>query len=163
MSFGADREVHTKHKFLVQSSLSFAAFQKMSELSGEFADIEYFEGGALIPIKVPGRLTYADVTLERGSTNNFEMYEWFLLAGDASKGGPGQAVGGKGLKNPLFKKDDLAVQQLDLDNSVLREWQLIGSYPKKFTAGDWDNTVDEVVITMLVLRYDYFRKVASSS
>lgn len=160
MSFGENRQIHTKHKFLVQSDLSFAAFQKMSELSGEFADIEYFEGGALIPIKVPGRLTYADVTLERGSTDNSEMYDWFLLAGDASSGGPNEAVGGKGLKNPGFKKDDLAVQQLDLDNEVLREWQLVGSYPKKFVAGDWDNTVDEVVINQLILRYDYFRKVS---
>ena len=67
--------------------MSFAAFQKMSELSGEFADIEYFEGGALIPIKVPGRLTYADVTLERG---RFLLWEDFWrhavsLGGDEAR------------------------------------------------------------------------------
>ena len=30
--------------------------------------VQYFEGGSLIPNKSPGRLTFPDVTLERGAS-----------------------------------------------------------------------------------------------
>ena len=32
--------------------------------------MQYFEGGSLIPNKSPGRLTFSDVTLERGATQD---------------------------------------------------------------------------------------------
>jgi hypothetical protein len=46
---------------------------------------------------------------------------------------------------------------LDLDNELMREWTLVGAWPTKYVAGDWDNTVDEVVIETLTLAYDYPR------
>jgi len=152
MAFGQDRKLHDKFKFVVQSrKFGFAAFQKMSELSVESANIDYYEGGAIIPIKEPGRLTFADVTLERGASQDYEMHNWFVIMADASAG-----VGGAGAVSPEFKADDLAVIQRDRDDSRLREWNLIGSFPNKYIAGDWDNTVDEVVIETLGMRYDYF-------
>lgn len=39
--------------------------------------MQYFEGGALIPNKSPGRLTFSDVTLERGATQDRDLFEWF--------------------------------------------------------------------------------------
>ena len=151
MSFGANREVHTKHKFLVQTrKFGFAAFQKCSELSQETAKIEYFEGGALIPIKVPGRITFSDITLERGSSSDHQFHQWCLDVANAA------VSGGKGQKMPLFKTDDMAIQQKDLNNSVMREWSVQGAWPIKYVAADWDNTVDDVVIEQLTLTYDYF-------
>lgn len=152
MAFGQDRKLHDKFKFVVQSiRFGVASFQKMSELSAEAASIDYYEGGAIIPIKEPGRLTFADVTLERGSSQDYEMHNWFVLMADASIG-----VGGAGAISPEFKYDDVAIVQRDRDNSRLRQWNLIGSFPSKYVAGDWDNTVDEVVIEQLTLRFDYF-------
>lgn len=152
MSFGEDRGLAAKHKFVVSSArLGFAAFQKCSELSFEVAQIDYYEGGALIPMKTPGRLTYSDVTLERGTSNFFDFHDWALEVGDASRD-----FGGAGEITPEYKTDDFSIVQRDLDNSVKRSWNLIGVWPKKYVAGDWDNTVDEVVIEQLVLTYDYF-------
>jgi hypothetical protein len=48
-------------------------FQKASELSVEVANVQYFEGGSLIPNKSPGRLTFSDVTLERGATQDRDL------------------------------------------------------------------------------------------
>jgi len=157
MSFGADRQLRAKHKFLVQTrKLSFAAFQSCTELSFEVAKIEYYEGGAIIPMKIPGRLTYSDVTLSRGTSQFLDFHNWALQVGDASKSGPDDMVGGYGEPNPDFKADDVAIQERDLDNSLLKEWQLVGAFPQKYNAGNWDNSVDEVVIEELVLTYDYF-------
>jgi phage tail-like protein len=152
MSFGETRKLHEKWKFIVETTrFGFSAFQKCSELSVEAAKVEYFEGGANIPIKDAGRLTFSDVTLDRGSSNDFEFHKWFLDVVDASKD-----FGGTGAVSPNYKADDVAIIQRDRDNSKLREWQLIGAWPMKYVAGDWDNTADEVVIEQATLTYDYF-------
>jgi phage tail-like protein len=159
MSFGADRVLNSKGKFLVQTSdLTFAAFQSCTELSVEYAKIEYHEGGAIIPMTIPGRATYTDVTLSRGTSPFLDFHNWALRVGDASLNGPDGMIGGYGQKNPVFKADDLAIQQYDLDNVLLREWVLVGAFPQKYTAGDWDNSVDEVVIEQLIITYDYFKQ-----
>jgi len=44
-----------------------------SELSVEAANVQYFEGGSLIPNKSPGQLTFADVTLKRGATQDRDL------------------------------------------------------------------------------------------
>lgn len=152
MSYGENRKLHTQFKFrLVSDRFGTAKFQKCSELSKEFAEINYFEGGSLIGIKEPGRLTFADITLERGSSTDYEMHNWALQVADAALGD-----GGAGLIHPEFKTDDFAIQMLDRDNTVLREWGLIGAWPKKYVAGQWDNTVDEVVMEMLTISFDYY-------
>jgi phage tail-like protein len=158
MAFGASRYVQTKHKFLVQckSNLTSAAFQSCSELSYEIAKIEYHEGGALIPIKTAGRMTFTDVTLSRGVSLNRDFDTWGKKVADASKNGNG-LVGGLGLAYPGYKVDDVVIQEFNLDNSLKFEWTLFGAWPQKYVAGDWDNSVDEVVIEQLVLTYDFYK------
>lgn len=152
MPFAENRLISTKHKFVVHSDLlGFAEFQKMSELSFEAAQIDYWEGGALIPIKDAGRLTFADLTLDRGVSQYFNFHNWALKVADASLD-----YGGAGLPFPEYKTDDFSILQRDRDNTTMRQWDVIGVFVKKYMAGDWDNTVDEVVIEQLVLGYDYF-------
>jgi phage tail-like protein len=57
---GTPRTFHKKFKFVVEiDQFQSAGFQKCSELSVEVANIEYHEGGSLIPNKSPGRLKFA--------------------------------------------------------------------------------------------------------
>ena len=59
---GTPRTFHKRFKYVVEvDGLASAGFQKCSELSVEVANIEYHEGGTLIPQKSPGRLKFADV------------------------------------------------------------------------------------------------------
>ena len=75
---GNPRSFHKKFKFIVEiDDIGHAGFQKCSELSVEVANVQYFEGGSLIPNKSPGRLTFADVTLERGATQDRDLFDWF--------------------------------------------------------------------------------------
>ena len=75
---GNPRSFHKKFKFIVEiDDVAHAGFQKCSVLSVEVANVQYFEVGSLIPNKSPGRLTFADVTLERGATQDRNLFDWF--------------------------------------------------------------------------------------
>jgi phage tail-like protein len=145
---GTPRSFHKKFKFIVEiDGVASAGFQKCSELSVEVANVQYSEGGALIPNKSPGRLTFADVTLERGATDDADLFDWMQEVADASANA--------GLNEPDFKRN-LDIVQQDRDGSELRRWRLNGAWPVKFVAGDWDNEADENVIESVTLTYDFF-------
>ena len=145
---GTPRTFHKKFKFVVEiDNVASAGFQKCSELSVEIANVQYSEGGALIPNKSPGRLTFADVTLERGATADQDLFDWLTEVADASANA--------GLSEPEFKRN-LDIVQQDRDGSELRRWRLHNAWPVKFVAGDWDNEADENVIESVTLTYDFF-------
>ena len=98
MVLGAPRSFHKKFKYVVEiDGFVSAGFQKCSELAGEVAKVEYFEGGALIPNKSPGRLSFSDVTLERGATNDLDAFNWFTHVA--------RLASGLGLVEPHFKRN----------------------------------------------------------
>jgi phage tail-like protein len=150
MAFGTPRSFHKKFKFLLEiDGFAYTGFQKCSELSAEIAKIEYHEGGALIPDKSPGRITVADVTIERAATEDGDMWNWFNETANMTSQ--------QGLKSPLFKRDG-DMMQLDRDGTELRGWTTTGNWTTKFVAGAWDNEADENVIESLVLTMDTFDK-----
>jgi phage tail-like protein len=148
MLLGSPRKFYKRFAFIVEiDELSNAGFQKCSELSMEIANIEYYEGGALIPNKSPGRIKFSDVTLERGATRDRDLYDWMTQVADAAANA--------GLVEPRFKRN-LDIVQQERDGSTLRRWSLVGAWPVKFIAGVWDNEADENVIESVTLTYDFF-------
>lgn len=127
----------------------YAGFSKCSELSVEVANVQYWEGGGLIPNKSPGRLTFADVTLERGATVDRALYDWLNEVVSLAAGS------GIGLSDPAYKRN-LDIVQLDRDGAVQRRWSIYNAWPTKFVAGEWDANADEVLIESVTLTYDYF-------
>ncbi|MDC0714244.1 phage tail protein [Stigmatella sp. ncwal1] len=145
---GSPRSFHKRFKFVVEiDSVASAGFQKCSELSVEVANVQYFEGGSLIPNKSPGRLTFSDVTLERGATQDHELFDWFQDVVHTASG--------LGLPDSLYKRN-LDIVQQDRDGTTLRRWSLARAWPVKFVAGEWDNESDENVIESVTLTYDFF-------
>ena len=103
---------HKKFKFIVEiDDIDHAAFQKCIELSVEVANVQYFESGSLITNRSPGRLTYADVTLERGATQDRDLFDWFQDVAITSSG--------LGL-NDIHYKRNLEIVQQDRDVTTLR-------------------------------------------
>jgi phage tail-like protein len=145
---GKPRSFHKRFKFVVQiDGVGSAAFQKCSELAVEVANVQYYEGGSLIPNKSPGRLTFPDVTLERGATQDRDLFDWMQEVAITSSG--------LGLTDVRYKRG-LDIVQQDRDGTTLRRWSLAGAWPVKFVAGAWDNESDENVIEAVTLTYDYF-------
>jgi phage tail-like protein len=150
---GSPRSFAKKFHFVIEvDGLAHAGFQKASELSVEVANVQYFEGGSLIPHKSPGRLTFADVTLERGATLDRDLYDWFQDVAITSSG--------IGLPDVGYKRN-LDIVQQDRDGTTLRRWSLFRAWPVKFVAGEWDAESDENVIEQVTLTYDYFELVSS--
>jgi len=152
---GTQREYFPKHQFLVDIGPGISAgFQKCSELSAEVAKIEYWEGGSIIPWKLPGRVTFADVTLERGASTSRAFYDWMILTVNASRGEfPTRGVGAK---TDSYMRN-ATVYQMDRDGQTeLCVWDLFHCWPQKFVAGEWDATADEAVIESLTLTFDWF-------
>ena len=148
---GSERKFHTKFKFRVElDEFTYAGFKSCSEIAAEVAVIEHSEGGVLAADKSPGRVTFPNVTLARGATQDKEMYQWFLQVANAAAN--------TGDVDPSYKRT-LDVVQLDRDDTVLRRWRLFSAFPSKFSAGDWDNDADENVVEQLDLAYHHFELV----
>lgn len=141
---------HHRYRFLVEiDGFARAAFTKCSSLEAEVAKIEIWEGGALTAQKEPGRVTFPDVTLERGATDDQNCYEWFKDVVEASRDA--------GVVSPdYYRNVDIVCQ--DRDGSELRRWTLEECWPAKFVAGEWDNESDEATIEQLVLAIRLFKQ-----
>jgi phage tail-like protein len=145
---GTPRSFHKKFKFVVEiDDVAYAGFQKCSELSVEVAKIEHYEGGSLIADKSPGRLTFSDVTLDRGATQDRDLFDWLQEVAIVSSG--------LGLVDPYYKRN-LDIVQQDRDGTTLRRWSLARAWPTKFIAGEWDNDADENLVESITLTYDFF-------
>lgn len=148
---GQPRSFHKKWKFIVEiDGFGPMGFQKFSEPSMEIAKVEHYEGGALIPNKSPGKVTFSDVTLERGATKDRGLWDWVQMVAEAASG--------LGLPDDTYKRNFAVVQQ-DRDGSTLRRWAFFGGWPLKYVPGDWDNTSDDVVIESMTLTYDHYKLV----
>jgi phage tail-like protein len=123
----------------------------------EHAEITYAEGGSSIPWKMPGKQTFADLTLERGTSSDESFYTWAKQTSDASSHGMGALSRGKGNVGGSWVRQGLLFQ-LDRDAStILRRWRIVNAWCKKIVASDgWDATSDEVVMESLILAYDWF-------
>lgn len=150
-SLASARLLHEKFNFIVLiDAIENLFFQKASELSKEVARIDYWEGGALIPIKWPGRVTWSDVTLERGVGTSRDLHDWMLQVVDDEKAG---GIGA-GLQPADFTRGVTLLQRDRTKTLSLRKYKLFGSWPMTYVAGDWDNSVDEVVIETLTITFD---------
>jgi len=144
---GTPRSFHKRFAFQVEiDGLGSAAFRTCSDIAVEFADVDHSEGGTLIPDKSLGRATVEDVTLERGATQDHDLYDWMLDCANLAINA--------GLVDAQYKRM-VDVVQFDRDGTVLRRWRLHNAFIKRFVAGSWDNEADENVIESVVLRYDY--------
>lgn len=145
---GTPRTFHKRFKFVVEiDGIASAGFQSCSELSVEIAKIEHWEGGALTPDKSPGRVTFADITLERGATNDRDMWDWLKEVADASAN--------SGLVDPEYKRN-LDIVQQERDGTTLRRWNVSNAWPVKYLGGAWDNNTDETNIESVTLTFDNF-------
>lgn len=148
---GSERPAHLRFKFTIEiDGFTHVGFQKMGELSQEVAEVAYYEGGSVTPLKLPGRVTVADVELSRGAGLDHDFYNWAKEVIDVVSGG--------GLIGGDYKRQFDLVQR-DRDGSEIHRWNCTGAWPKKFVAGEWDNDADEVVIQSLTLAIDAFRLV----
>ena len=147
---GEPTKYHHKYKFVVEiDDFARAEFAKCSALEAEIAKIEKWEGGSLVAHKEAGRVTFPDITLERGATSDQDAYAWFKDCVQAYKN--------TGRASPEYYRN-LDIVQLDRNDDELRRWTVEEAFITKFTAGEWDNEADEAVTEMLTLTFKLFKQ-----
>lgn len=133
--------------------LDSMAYQSCSGFKVNIGVAEYSEGGTLAPYKYAGMFSYDNVTFERGLTYNEDVWRWIQQLGQMTLD---DGYGG-GDVHPLYKRNGNALQ-LERDGSVAIEHEFYEGFPADYTAGDWDNTADEVTMENFTLAYRYFVK-----
>ena len=148
---GSPRNYHKRFKFIIEiDSVVSARFQTCSELTAEVATVEQWEGGSLLAEKQPGRITIPDITLERGATNDLDLWNWFRQVADLVRNG--------GAVLPEHERT-LDIVQQERDNSTKIRWRGYRMWPNKFTAGAWDNNSDENLVESVGLVCHYFEPI----
>ncbi len=154
MTIGTPRRFFKKFKFVVEiDEVASAGFQKAGPLGVEIGEVVYREGGRLIATKDPGLVNFKDLTLERGVTNDFDLFTWLKQVVDATNNG------GIGLNVPEFKRNFDLVQQ-DRDGSTVARWRGFNAWPKDFDAGEWDNDAEENVIEVVTLSVELWDRIS---
>lgn len=152
-AIGNPKSFYKRFKFQVEiDGIGSAFFQRCSELAQEVAEVNYSEGGSLIPDKSPGRLTFPNLTLERGATDDLDLFNWMREVAIAAAN--------QGLPDILYKRNGDIVQ-LNRDNTTRRRWSWFNGWPRRFVAGAWDNEVDENVIESVEVVIDFFETAAA--
>ena len=126
-----------------------AKFKSCSELSAEIASSELWQGGSMIPISEPARVTYPPITLERGATGSADLFNWFAIAAAPIPGSTGVNI----------HKRMLDIVAQDRAFQPIVKWRVVNAYPVGYKAGEWENDSDDFLMESITLKFDFFRPV----
>jgi phage tail-like protein len=158
-TLGNLRRYDLKYNFEVFiAGLADLAFATCSEPSCTVGEGQLWQGGSLIPIKEPTRLTFNDITLERGMSRNTDIWAWFTTQNNAAAAG-GLAGSGAGAGYPNLYKRHVQIAQKDRAGTWVERIELFNAWPKELSLGDFSNDADEFRIERLVLSYDWFDRI----
>ncbi len=144
---------YKKFKFVIEiDGVASAAFKTCSELRINAETVQYREGGRLNAHKSPGLVEFPPITLERGKTKDFDLYNWFKDTFD-SAAGVGQTT------PDIYRTFDI-IQQDRRGNEVER-YTVYDAFCQQYGAGDWDNDASEVAMEQVVLEVDRWERVPS--
>ena len=138
-----------RYAFLVKiDGVVRAAFNKCGGLKAETDVIEYLEGGALTAHKQPGLVKFDDIELERGETDDNDLYLWWKEIYDVASG--------RGSADERQYKRRVTIIQQDRSGAEKKRWVIPRAFPKAFETEGWDNEASEHQIQKLVLAHEGF-------
>lgn len=122
--------------FLVEiDGLAQARFMECSGLEATTEVIEMREGGDGAVRKLPGKTTYADITLKAGLTVSPDLWNW---REDVIRG------------NVVRKNGSIVVFDLQRNKEVMR-WNFLNAWPSKWTGPSLDARASDIAVETLVL------------
>lgn len=144
------RRFDLKYNFqVVIVGVGSADFATCSEVMATVGEALLWQGGSILPVKEPTRMTFSDITLERGSSRDVDLYNWFKATSNAAAN--------SGQESPLFKRQ-ANIWQYQRDGSLAEFLDLHNAWPKEYSVGDFNNDADEFRIERIIFSYDYFER-----
>lgn len=148
---GEVRRYDLKFNFGLEiSGIGQAGFKSCSEPTITIGEAQLHQGGQMIPTKEPTRVTFADITLERGSSRDLSLWTWLQQVANAA------AL--VGVPSPQSQRQ-AAIVQFDRAGVPVERLELFFAWPKEYSPGDWDNDSDDFRMERVVLAYDFYERV----
>lgn len=123
-------------------------FMKCSGLSSENAVIEekrVSNGNQEIVFKQPGRLSWGEMTLERGITANMDMWTW---RDEVVTGKVGTA------------RVNCTLTLYDMQGNPAATWTITNAWPKSVDGPSFKSDDDNVGVESIVLVYESFKRLS---
>ena len=115
-------------------------FSEVELPSGAIEVIEYREGRDAATVrKLPGLVSYPNVTLKRGINGYLELHKWWNSARDGD-----------------IRRADVSIRLLDEQRREVMRWNLSRAWPVKLEAGPLNAQANEVAIETLELAHEGF-------
>jgi phage tail-like protein len=132
-----DRQPYRTFNFRVEiDGIAEAQFAEVVVPDAEVAVVEYREGADKTSAtrKLPGRVRYGNVVLERGITGDLSLYQWF-----------------RAIANGDYQPRDAVIVLLDAERQPVRRWIAREAWPTKYAGPALNAKNDEVAIEILEL------------
>ena len=132
-------------RFLVEiDGIVQAGFSECSGFGSNLEVIEYREGGENITVrKLPGKVSYPDITLKWGVTDSMELYQWHLAA----------------VNGEIQRKNGSVILQDDRGQAKSR-WNFLNAWPSKYDGPDFNAKGNDVAIDTLTVSCEKVERVA---
>jgi phage tail-like protein len=144
MATGTRVDPYKNFRFLVEiDGIVQAGFSECSGFGSNLEVVEYREGGDASTVrKLPGKVSYPDMTLKWGITDSRELYDWHLAA----------------VNGAVQRKNGSIIQQDDLGTEKIR-WNFFNAWPSKYDAPDYNAKGTDVAIDAMTISYEKFERV----
>jgi len=126
---------------LVIQGVTEGHFTQCSNMGMKVDAISYREGGSgQVVHRLPGQVSYGDITLSYGLTASHELWDWILTA-----------VKGK------VQRKNVSIVLVDADGvtEVLR-WDLVNAWPSSWRGAPLNALASELAVEHLTLVYETF-------
>lgn len=132
----AQQDPYKGFRFRVEiQGIQQMGFTECSSIGSHIEVVEYREGGDVASVrKLPGKVSYPDVTLKWGMTNSQEIYDWHR---DAANGNI------KRVHGSVVQLDDTGKEQL--------RWNFFNAWPSKWDGPAFSAKGNDVSIETLTL------------
>lgn len=123
-------------RFLVEiDGIVQGGFSEAAGFGSNVEVVEYREGGETQTVrKLPGKVSYPDITLKWGVTDSRELYEWHLAA----------------VNGTIERKNGSIVLQDDIGEEKVR-WNFFGAWPSRWDGPDFNAKGTDVAVDTLTV------------
>ena len=143
MPTGSRTDPFGNYNFLLEiDGIARARFSEVSGLDTTIEVIEYREGGDLGTIKLPGRVSYSNISLRWGMTDDTELYEWILAVAQGTT-----------------ERKNGSIILLDRQGNEISRWNFFNAFPASYKAPDLKASGNEVAIESLDLAHERLERV----
>lgn len=133
---GARVDPYKNFKFLVEiDGIIQAGFSECTGFGSEVESVDYREGNDPITVhKLPGKVTYPDITLKWGKTDSTELYDWHYAV----------------VSGQIERKNGSIILLNEVGDEKGR-WNFFDAWPTKWEGPGLNATANEVAIETLTV------------